>query len=342
MIFRRVRSGLLIDISAHQVSVARVARLDENPVRIETAAELPAGDTAALNTWLRETFPEKGLIPAVCGFRPSSAILRRNANVNPKRLAEPEYLAGLVNEHARRDSLADWKLSALNPKDGVPLDTQGPPRHALLFGIDHVEVRRVQKTLVELGILPQRLEFSTVPMLGGVTHCAAVQGVTDAIVVCEIEAAYSSVFILGKDGVHTPEPLHNGLDAIIEAAQREFGIESAEAARARLETSDDDLLDRSRRLARPLARLLKPAVDYYELQTGQRVSSVFCANLPAKLAWIGEALAASDKLALFQPNCTAWCDHVGIKVPTDGAISLGPRWLGPLSQVARFNLPTVP
>lgn len=339
MIFRRVRSGLLIDFSAHQVSVARLARLDENPIRIEATGELDADDAAGLKTWLRETFDDqKGLIPAVCGFRPLSAILRRNANVNPKRLPEPDYLAGLVNEHARRDTLADWKLAALNPKDGAPLQPQGAPRHALLLGIDYAEVRRTQKTLIDLGVLPRRLELSTVPLLGGVIHCAAAQGVMDAIVVCEIEAGYSSVYILGKDGVHTPEPLHNGLDAIVEAAQREFALDSAEAARTRLETVDDDLMERSRRLARPLARLIKPAVDYYELQTGQRVGCVFCPNLPPKLAWIGEALAASDKLALFQPDCSAWCGQVGLTVPTDGSISLGPRWLGPLSQIARFNL----
>jgi hypothetical protein len=339
MILRRVRSGLLIDFSAHQVSVARLARLEENPIRIESAAELPAGNTPALETWLHETFDDqKGLIPAVCSFRPLSAILRRNASVNPKRLGEADYLAGLVNEHARRDSLSDWKLAALNPKDGAPLDPVGAPRHALLVGIDHAEVRRIQKTLLDVGVLPRRLELSTVPMLGGVMHCAANQGVTDAVVVCEIEAGHSSVYILGKDGVHTPEPLHNGLDSIIEAAQREFALDSAEAARTRLETVDDDLIERSRRLARPLARLIKPAVDYYELQTGQRVGSVFCPNLPTKLAWIAEALAASDRLALFQPDCTAWCEKVGLSIPTDGSISLGPRWLGPLSQVARLTL----
>lgn len=343
MIFRRVRSGLLIDFGAHQTSVARLARLEENPIRIEAAGELPAGDHVGLEAWLHATFDDqKGLIPAVCGFRPSSGVLRRNANVNPKRIAEPDYLAGLINEHVRRDSLADWKIAALNPRDGTPLDQLGAPRHALLYGVDYHEVRRVQKELVGLGVLPRRLEFSTLPMLGGVTHCAASQGVTDAIVVCEIEAGYSSVFILGKDGVHTPEPLHNGLDAIVEAAQREYALETADAARTRLETIDDDLIERSRRLVRPLARLLKPSVDYYELQTGQRVSSVFCPNLPPRLAWIGEALAASDKLTLFQPDCAAWCERVGLSVPTDGSISLGPRWLGPLSQIARLGQPATP
>ncbi|HYC70848.1 MAG TPA: hypothetical protein VEB66_06555 [Opitutaceae bacterium] len=340
MFFRRTRNGLLIDRGTHLVSVARVSRLDDNPMVIEAAAEFLPGDRAGLENWLFETFTgQKGLIPAVCGFNPPQAILRRNGNLNPRRLNEDGYLAGLVNEHARRDSLADWLLAALNPKDGTQLENAGAPRHGLLLGVPLSEVRRAQEDFVKLGVLPRRLEFSTLPMLGGVAHCAGAQGVPDAIVVCGVEATHTNIFILGKDGVHTPEPLQHGFETIVDATQKEFGLATPDFGRIRMEALDDELLERSRRLVRPIARQLKPAVDYYELQTGQRVSSLFCPGLPAKLAWIGEALAASDKLALFQPDCTAWCERVGLRVPTDGSLSLGPRWLGPLSQLARLTPP---
>lgn len=337
MLFRRTRNGLLIDHGTHVVSAARVARLEDNPMVIESAAEFAPADRVGLESWLFETFSgQKGLIPAVCGFNPAHAILRRNGNVNPRRLPEPGYLAGLVNEHARRDSLADWMLAALNPKDGTPLEQAGAPRHGLLLGVPLGEVRRAQENFVKLGILPRRLEYNLLPLLGGVAHCAAHQGLADAIVVSEVEATHTNIFILGKDGVHTPEPLQHGFDSIVDATQKEFGLSTPDFGRIRMEALDDELLERSRRLVRPIARQLKPAVDYYELQTGQRVSSLFCPGLPAKLAWIGEALAASDKLTLFQPDCVAWCERVGISVPSDGSLSLGPRWLGPLSLLARL------
>lgn len=338
MFFRRTRNGLLIDAGTNLVSVARVVRLEDNPIVIEAAAEFALADRAGLENWLFETFSgQKGLIPAVCGFNPPHAILRRNGSINPRRLPEPGYLAGLINEHARRDSLADWLLAALNPKDGTQLEPSGAPRHGLLLGVPLAEVRRAQENFVKLGILPRRLEYNTLPMLGAVAHCAAAQGVPDAIVVCEIEADHTNVFILGKDGVHTPEPIQHGFDTIVEATQKEFALTTREFGRIRMEALDDELFERSRRLVRPIARQLKPAVDYYELQTGQRVSSLFCPGLPAKLAWIGEALAASDKLALFQPDCAAWCERAGLRAPADGSLSLGPRWLGPLSQLARLT-----
>jgi hypothetical protein len=340
MIFRRAQNGLLLDYGTHAVSLARLSRLEDNPIVIEAAAEFAPSDTAGVDAWLRETFAgQKGLIPTVCGFHPRGAVLRRNGNVNPRRLTEPDYLPGLVNEYARRESLSDWLLAALNPKDGTPLETQGAPRHALLLGVPLPEVRQTQETVVKLGILPRRLEFNTLPMLGGVAHCAAAQGITDAIVVCEIEADHTDIYIIGKDGIHTPEPLQPGLESIIEATQKEFELTTPPFARIRLEALDDELFARSRRLVRPLARQLKPAVDYYELQTGQRVGALFCPGLPVKLAWIGEALAASDKLTLFQPDCAAWCPSIGVRVPEDGSISLGPRWLGPLSQIARLTVP---
>jgi len=343
MIFRRARSGLLINYGTHQVTVARLSRLEDTPIILEAGAEFAPADAAGIETWLRETFAgQKGLIPAVCGFNPPGGLLRRNGNVNPRRLAEPDYLAGLVNEHARRESLTDWLLAALNPKDGTPVEQHGAPRHALLFGVPYADIRRMQESLVKLGILPRRLEFNTLPMLGGVAHCAAAQEILDAIVVCEVESAHTNVYILGKDGVHTPEPLQHGLDAVIETAQKEFALTTPEFARIRIEAPDDELLERSRRLVRPLARQIKPAVDYYELQTGQRVGALFCPGLPVKLAWIGEALAASDKLAHFQPDCAAWCERIGLRVPADGSLSLGPRWLGPLSQLARFTAPATP
>lgn len=305
---------------------------------LEAVAEFSHKDPEGLRAWLRDTFSDtKGYIPAVCGFTPRNAVLRRNASINPRRLAEPGYLPELVNEYARRESLQHWRVAVLNPKDGTPLDTQGVPRPGLLFGIDNADIRAMQEKLVGLGILPRRLELSTLPLIGGVAHCAASQGITDAIVICLIEPDRTHVYIMGKDGVHTPDPLQQGLDDLIEATAKEYTLATPEFARIRMESLDEDLLARSRRLVRPLARQLKPAVDYYELQTGQRVGAVYCANLPARLAWIGEALAASDKLNLFQPDCAAWCEQIGLRVPTDGSMALGPRWLGPLSQIAHLT-----
>jgi hypothetical protein len=83
-----------------------------------------------------------------------------------------------------------------------------------------------------------------------------------------------------------------------------------------------------------LSRHLRPAVDYFEMQTGQRIGALFCAHLPSRLAWIEQALSVAVDLDLFSPDFLAWLPAVGLQTGDSPVPSHS--WLQSLSLVGQL------
>jgi len=189
-------------------------------------------------------------------------------------------------------------------------------------------------TFRDWGVRPRRLELGSTVLLGALTRYLSLTGYNHLIAVCEITRNQTHLYLIGKDGVHTPPPLPHGLLSIEEAAMKELSAPDAESARKSLEQPTEELKSHGRRLIRMLSRHLRPAVDYFEMQTGQRIGALFCAHLPERLAWLEEALAASVDLEYFSPEFAKWLPAVGIDAP--GHAMLGPSWIQPLALVAQL------
>ena len=163
---RTHRNGVLWNVTDHVVHAARLGRLDEKPLRIDRFAEFAPGDEEGLARWLREEFTERsGYLAGYCGFHPGERVLLRE-NVNTRRLAEPDFLASLLAEHAKLPTVKDWRISALHPIEGEEFTAATPSRPGLLLGLPLAPVRDTQQRLRKLGIRPQRLEVGTVALLG--------------------------------------------------------------------------------------------------------------------------------------------------------------------------------
>lgn len=342
MFTRPARHSILFYATDHFIQLARLDHQDERAVLVDSLAELKPAEADAIDRWLRDHFASRGhsgWLPVYAGFHPEDRVLARE-QVNTRHLADPAYLPGLVAKSARIASAQDWQVAALHTGDGPPLAVDGGTHPALLFGVAQSAVRREQTRLLELGLRPRRLEVGTLSLLGGLTSAAAstVRANAGAIVVCEIERAQTRVYVIAKDGAHTLPPLPHGLLSMEEAALKELGAPDVAAVRARLEAPAEDLRARGRRLVRVLSRHLKPAVDHFEVRTGFRIDALFCAHLPAGLAWLGEALGAAVDLELFNPDLAAWLPAAGLKIAGDGPPP-APGWLPALSLIAQLAPP---
>jgi hypothetical protein len=338
---RHRRTGVLWNATDHVVQVARLSRLDERPVRLDLLAELTPGDDEALAQWLRTAFPERrsGYVPAYCGFHPVERVLLRET-IAARRLGEPGYLPQLLAETAKLSGVNDWQVSALHPSEGDLLTTGTAARPGLLFGLPHAVVRESQQRLCKAGLLPRRLEVGSIALVGALTRYIRETGYPHATVACEIGLGQTRLYFLGKDGVHTPATLPHGLLSIMEATMKELGAPGIGAARDALFAPTDELRSHSRRLVRMLTRHLKPAVDYFEMQTGQPIGALFCAHLPAKLSWLEEALCAAIDLEFLVPDFKTWLPAIGLELAPGAEVP--PRsWFQPLSLVAQLA-PGVP
>jgi hypothetical protein len=312
---RNKRSGVLYNQTEHGLQLARLGRFDEKPLTVDAFAELAAGDDEGMTRWLAANFAERGpgYLSAYCGFHPSERVLLRE-NINPRRLAEPDYLPALLAEQARLPSTKDWFVRALHPIEGEEFSAATPPRPGLLLGLPLSGVRELQNRLRKQSIRPHRLEVGTVALLGALLRHIRQTAYPHAVVACELGQTQTRIFLLGKDGVHTPAALPHGLLSIVEGAMKELGAPDVATARRALEQPTEELRGHARRLVRALTRHLKPAVDYFEMQTGQPIGALYCAHLPEKLAWLEEALCAAVDLEFLSPNLETWMPTVGLQL----------------------------
>ena len=338
MFKRKERHGVLLNLTDHCVQLARLGRLDERPLEVDTFAEIHASDTGSVARWLDANFGDRAgrFISAYCGFHPGERIFQRDA-INVRRLAERDFLYSAVAEMAKISSAKAWHVAALNPSDGMPLVPDASSRTAIYMGVPWSASRDAQVRLKDWGVRPRRLEVGTPPLLGGLARYAALTNYPHLIAACEICRNQTHLYILGRDGVHTPPPLPHGLLSIEEAAMKELSAPDAQAARKLLEQPTDELRNHGRRLVRMLSRHLRPAVDYFEMQTGQRIGALFCAHLPERLGWLEQALADAVDLEFLSPDYEKWLPSVGLDVP--GHSLLGPSWVQPLCLVAQLGSP---
>lgn len=340
MLTRNTRSGVLLSQNDHGVHVARLARLDEKPVVVDQFAELPMSpDDSAVADWLRSAFPERGpgYLAGYCGFHPVERLLQREA-INTRRMAEPDFLATLLAESAKVPPLRDWHVAALHPAEGEAITAATPSRPGLLLGVPLSGVRDFQQRLRKLNTRPRRIEVGSVPLLGALTRYVRDTNYANALVVCEIGLGQTRVYFLAKDGVHTPAILPHGLISIMEAAMKELAAPGIGVARDALFSPTDELRGHSRRLVRMLTRHLRPAIDYFEMQTGQPIGGLYCAHLPSRLGWLEEALCAAVDLEFFVPDFAKWLPSVGLRLPECGP-PLDRSWFQPLSLIAQLTPP---
>ena len=335
---RNSRRSLLIEINPYQILAAGISRPDEGPVVLDCAAEFESHDDAGLRQWLETHFEkQKSWVPVTAGFVSPDGLLQRES-ILPRKLSESSYLAVLAQEQFKIENPEAWKLAALSPLEGSTLAAEGTQRPALICGVSHSDVQRVQQRLLDHRLLPYRLEQSILPLLGAISDYKARRNDKRAVVVVNIEQEHTVAYILGKEGVHTHAPVRHGFAAIVQAARKEFGLTDADAVRERLLQNDEELLLRATKFVRAIGRDLKPLVDSYEMTTGQPVGEIFCAYLPPALSWIAEPLAQVVGRTTFAMDCQEWLPTVNLRTE-EGLAPFGLHWLGALSLVAELPGP---
>jgi hypothetical protein len=338
MFKRKDRHSVLIGLNEHSVKLARMLQLEGKPLGIDSFAEVPANDEEAVVSWIRTHFPEQisGLLPAYATFYPGERLLMREV-INTRRLLEPGYLPGLVQEQAKIPSAKEWQCGLVSATDGSTLTAESTQRAGLVIGVPWSAVRDLQQKLKRWGLRPRRLELGTITMLGGISRHMGTIADGHSVAACEIGQSQTRIYLIGKDGVHTPPALPHGLLSVEEAAMKELGAPDVEAARRQLEAQPEALLAHSRRLVRMLSRHLRPAIDYFEMQTGQRIGSLFCAHLPSRLHWLESALCSAVDLEPFPLELPLWLAASGLEAELAPGSPPGADWLqlfGVISQLA--------
>lgn len=335
MFFKKARRGIAIEITPHRILVAGLAAWDDRPLHIDCMAEFEQDDHTSLRHWLQAKH-DRSFVPAYCSFLPPDWQLVRES-LSPRRLTEPSYLNEIARDRLKLMSPENWHLHLLHPLEGDQVDASGAQRPVLISAVSHNAVRDIQQMLLDLGIMPARLEVGVLPTIGAIMNYNEKRGDTRACVMLQIGAEESTAWILGKEGVHTPPPIKFGYASIARLAMKEFELADEAEARARLISVDDEVAHRAPRFIKPLVRELKPIFDSYELTTGQRVGGLFCHAFPGWLSWLGTPLATGTGLEIFSLDCNQWLQTVNLRTEPD--LIFSPRWFSLLSLIAEVQSP---
>ncbi|HWA27889.1 MAG TPA: hypothetical protein VG734_19695 [Lacunisphaera sp.] len=341
--FTKSRS-LLIEINPHQVLVAGIVRQRRGPVTIEFAAEFDRENTAALRLWIEgKKDLRKKWMTAVCGFISQRGLLQRET-LRATDLTNPAQLITTIRDkqtlHFSPSSAPfqhvnpeQWTFRAVTALNGTPLPEGDTARPALLMGLANDELHEFQQQLLDCRLIPQQLEPALLSLFGAIYQIMERRHQPRAPVVFVIKQESTAIYILGKEGVHTPGHVSHGLITLVQQVRKEFALESDAEAMRRLMDPDEDLRKRARKLLRQMGAELRPVINSYEMTTGQPVGEIYCAYLPPALSWIAEALVSVIEHESMPFNCQEWMSTVGLQAG-EGLPTLGTHWLGALSLAA--------
>jgi hypothetical protein len=239
---RQPRRGLVLEFNPYQVLAAEVSRPHRGTVVVDATAEFDRDDAAGLNEWIETRASTR----AVCGLIPKRGIVQRET-LQPRRLAEPGYLAEIVEEQQKGRFLSStpfkvlnpdvWTLRAINAADGTPLTPDAAVQPAVICGIANEEIQDVQQRLLDEGILPDRIESGLLSLFGSVYRMMERRGEQRAVAIVVIHQVATTVYILGKEGVHTPNPVFHGFTSIVELARKELGFKEDAEVRSHLQSA---------------------------------------------------------------------------------------------------------
>ena len=340
MFFAKKTKGFCVDFGDQSILVARMSQ-QVAPLVVEELREWPANDTDSLRGFISSTEGKgpTGYAHATVGINPPRRLVRRHT-LDVKRLKEPAYFGEVLSQQFRVES-EKYTTRVLNPDDGTDFDTTKTNQKEVIFcGLPSDEIITWQDRSLELGIYPERLELSSIAMLGGLVSYLKFKQSKSPVLLLEMGDETTQSFILSADGVDISRPIPSGVAAMIPVVQKELGLKDEESAKKLFYSNTFDFTSMGGTLIKKLLKELQSSIGFYEVQTGQSIGAVLCTGLPPNLDWLAGAIAQSLGVGVFKLELIPWLNSLGIKL-ADG-VSITPpdeRWLSLFSLMASHSNP---
>ncbi len=341
MIFTPATKGYFAELSDHGILLARTSSATA-PFVVEEMREVAPGDPAALATAIAELQPKKapsGYLHATVGVYPARRLVRRHT-LDLKRAKDPGYFPEVCAQQFRIE-LEKYKVAILNSDDGSDYDPAKAVQKEVIFcGLPSDDVATFQQSLLDLGIYPERLELSTVSVLGALSDYLANQRSKTPTLVLEIGGDATHSYIVSAGGLEASRPIAQGLDAMVPVVQKELGLKDEESARKLFYSNTFDFTGMGPLLTKRLLKELQSSIGFYEVQTGLSVGQVLTTQLPPKLGWLEGAIATALGVVPVKLDARGWLQSRQITLPENLARhAQEPRWFGLFALMGRYDHP---
>jgi hypothetical protein len=331
--------ALFLEISEYSVLAARTTGL-EPPFVVEELREAPSGSVDELAVLVAEmiTLPKGQYAPSIVGVYPQNRFVRRGSLETPAKAKDPAFLADFIQQQFQVD-LTKNMIAVLNAEAGISVSAEtGFPKELMFCGAPLEELQERQQWVVNAGLYPERLEVGSVPTVGGLMSCLAVEELKTPTLMLEITAENSQAFIFHGNTLDVARPIPLGLNSMFPIIQQELGLKDVESARKLFFSNTFDFTEMGPALMKKMLKELQASTGFYEVQTGQTIGQIHLSLIPKNLAWMSSALARSLGVDQLKLEYGPWLRTLGIQ-PASGVelASLDSRWLGLFSLMGRYE-----
>ncbi|HLS27100.1 MAG TPA: hypothetical protein VK041_00505 [Opitutales bacterium] len=277
--------------SGYSLRIARIAYGPEGGV-IEAVGESDVKTAEEAKSFVLDFAKEKpgNLVRAYCAVYPPGRILRNfDFKDGPKNIDLPEMLQQ-VSEKFDIDRSA-YHLAILNADNGSAFEAGKLQKNFFVCGAPYKELQEAQDFLVKSGIYPLRLEIGSIGTIGLLLNQLQLADATNPVLFLEMEGEGTHFLVVSRRRIEMARMLPLGLDSVVAGVRTELGLKDEAAARRIFYSDSFDFREMGPRLVEALAKELQAMVGFYELQTGQSITQMFCGLLPGKLDWLNDTLA---------------------------------------------------
>lgn len=339
MLFSGKTNGHFVEINEYSTLVARTSALHA-PLVIEKIEEAPGQGIAAVGALVDKVSGARragAYRHTVCGISPERRFIRR-ASLDPKRSKDAAYLEEVLTTQFRAEP-DKMVLALLAANDGSALELGATPAKEVVFcGGYSEDFSSTQQTLLASGIYPERLEVTSVAILGAMQGVLALSETKTPTLLLEIGKETTNCYIVSSTGVDLARPIPHGINSMIPIAQKELGLRDEEAAAKLLFSNTFDFTGMAPNLVKRLLKELQSSIGFFEVQTGQSIGQLHCVMQPAGLPWMSGALASALGVAQLQFDPKPWLEKQGIKFAAGVCAEGVPAsWFGLLSLMANLQ-----
>ena len=340
MLFKKKQKGFFVEFNDAGVMLARTSAPSGPGIEIEELTECPPNDSVALEDAIRRIQPKKspsGYLHATVGVFPPRRIVRRHT-FELKRLREAGYMNEVFSQHLRVEQ-DKYTLALLHALDGSDYDlSKGLYKDVVFCGLPTEDIAAVQDKILADKVFPERLELSSVAMIGAVIDALIFSKSKSPTLLLEIANDSTQSFIVSANGVEASRPIPQGLEAMVPIVQKELGLKDEDSARRLFYSNTFDFTGMGPLLIKKLLKELQSSIGFYEVQTGQSVGQVMCIQLPSKTAWIEGTIASALGIQSLKVDVPGWLRSRGISFPESLVKTIeDPHWFSLLSLMVNYT-----
>lgn len=332
------KNHFIVEFRPSTIRAARISS-DTAPTVVEDVIEIDLAKETDPSAALRTFSGAKatGYLHAVCSVFPERRLVRQIL-LDAQRGKEVAFVLDYLKNTVGVDP-DSYSVYCLSTQDGADVDLAAfNKKNILLCGSPKSDIEEIQESLVGAGIYPSRLEIGTIGAIGSLKDTLSEAEDGSPILFLEIDKDTTNALIIGLKGVEMARRIDCGSGAIISALKEEMNLKDEHAAEKILLSRDFDLGSIAPKLLRRLLRELQSSIGFFEVQTGNSVSQLYCLKEGKSLAWLENSICDLLNLTPLQIDLKDWLGERGITL-SSGALyeKVDATWLGLFSLALEFG-----